>query len=128
MYSFWYKSGDKGHVDKDGFLVVVDRYSRFAKLGGEMVSLSSVEQAVLKANQGDLELVAVSVEDPQKGESIILLHQGELDSAALKKAMLAAGCNPLMIPKRWIEVELIPKLGAGKTDFSAAKKLALQLG
>ena len=123
----WYISGDKGKIDSDGFLTILDRYSRFAKLGGEMISLSAVEQAVLNVSNDDLELVAVNVEDPQKGESIILLHQGEIDSKATKQAMLADGCNPLMIPKRWVEVEQIPKLGAGKTDFSLAKKLALEL-
>jgi len=123
----WYISGDKGKIDSDGFLTILDRYSRFAKLGGEMISLSAVEQAVLNVSDDDLELVAVNVEDPQKGESIILLHQGEIDSKATKQAMLADGCNPLMIPKRWVEVEQIPKLGAGKTDFSLAKKLALEL-
>jgi Acyl-CoA synthetases (AMP-forming)/AMP-acid ligases II len=40
----WYKTGDKGHVDEDGFLTVVDRYSRFAKIGGEMISLGAVEE------------------------------------------------------------------------------------
>ena len=123
----WYISGDKGKIDSDGFLTILDRYSRFAKLGGEMISLSAVEQAVLNVSDDDLELVAVNVEDPQKWESIILLHQGEIDSKATKQAMLADGCNPLMIPKRWVEVEQIPKLGAGKTDFSLAKKLALEL-
>ncbi|WP_028863465.1 acyl-[ACP]--phospholipid O-acyltransferase [Psychromonas aquimarina] len=123
----WYISGDKGCLDSDGFLTILDRYSRFAKLGGEMISLSAVEQAVIKACDNDIELVAVNIADAQKGESIILLHQGELDSQALKKNMSAAGCNPLMIPKRCFEVEQIPKLGAGKTDFSQAKKLALQL-
>jgi len=123
----WYISGDKGKLDSDGFLTILDRYSRFAKVGGEMISLSSVEHAVLKANNDDLECVAVNIEDAQKGESIILLHQDEVDSSDLKQKMLAAGCNPLMIPKRWIKVQSIPKLGAGKTDFTAVKKLALQL-
>ena len=40
----WYKTGDKGHIDEDGFITIVDRYSRFAKLGGEMISLIAVEQ------------------------------------------------------------------------------------
>ena len=122
----WYMSGDKGKIDNDGFLTILDRYSRFAKLGGEMISLSAVEQAVLKVSDEDLELVAVNVENEQKGESIILLHQGEIDSRVTKQAMLADGCNPLMIPKRWVEVEQIPKLGAGKVDFGMAKKLALE--
>jgi len=45
----WYKSGDKGYLDSDGFLSIVDRYSRFAKIGGEMVSLTSVEKPVSTA-------------------------------------------------------------------------------
>jgi len=42
----WYKSGDKGRVDEDGFLTILDRYSRFAKIGGEMISLGAIEEAV----------------------------------------------------------------------------------
>jgi len=71
----WYRSGDKGHLDSDGFLIIVDRYSRFAKLGGEMVSLSAVEETIRHALGGDpeLDLVAVNVPDSKKGEKIILL-------------------------------------------------------
>jgi acyl-[acyl-carrier-protein]-phospholipid O-acyltransferase/long-chain-fatty-acid--[acyl-carrier-protein] ligase len=123
----WYVSGDKGQLDEDGFLTIVDRYSRFAKLGGEMVSLSATEQAIIDANQADIELVAVNLQDDKKGETIILLHEGELDVARLKKLMLEKGVNPLMIPKVWHQVDLVPKLGAGKTDFSQAKILATEL-
>ena len=123
----WYTSGDKGQLDKDGFLTIVDRYSRFAKLGGEMVSLSATEQAIIEANQADIELVAVNLQDDKKGETISVLYQGELDVQWLKKQMLAKGVNPLMIPKQWHQVELVPKLGAGKTDFNQAKVLATEL-
>ncbi|MCP4326170.1 MAG: acyl-[ACP]--phospholipid O-acyltransferase [Alteromonadales bacterium] len=123
----WYVSGDKGKLDGDGFLTILDRYSRFAKLGGEMVSLSAIEQAIIKAQQCDIELVAVNIEDEQKGESLVLLHEGELDKKQIKQQMSIDGCNPLMVPKQFIQVEMIPKLGAGKTDFSTAKKLAISL-
>ncbi len=75
----WYKTGDKGHQDEDGFLTIVDRYSRFAKLGGEMISLTQVEEQVRRVlGEPEMELVAVNVPDPKKGERIILLGRRRL--------------------------------------------------
>lgn len=44
----WYNTGDNGHLDEDGFLYIVDRYSRFAKIGGEMISLGAIEEEIAK--------------------------------------------------------------------------------
>ncbi len=123
----WYKSGDKGHLDNDGFLVIVDRYSRFAKLGGEMISLSAVEEKIRQAlgNDPDLELVAINVPDDKKGEKVILLIAHELSTAEIKKQLIEAEMNPLMIPSTFTKVNAIPKLGSGKTDFATSKKVAL---
>lgn len=122
----WYKSGDKGRLDEDGFLTIVDRYSRFAKIGGEMISLSQVEEQVRHLlAEPELELVAVNAPDPKKGERIILLIAADPDPDELRKALITAGLNPLTIPAEIRLVERIPKLGSGKTDFSAAKKLVL---
>ncbi|MFQ5660880.1 MAG: acyl-[ACP]--phospholipid O-acyltransferase [Gammaproteobacteria bacterium] len=124
----WYKTGDKGHVDKDGFLTIVDRYSRFAKLGGEMVSLSAVEEQVRHIlDDLELELVAVNLPDEQKGEKIVLLVDKEIDSGALKQALLNADCNPLMVPAEIFTVQAIPKLGSGKTDVNAVRARLLEL-
>jgi acyl-[acyl-carrier-protein]-phospholipid O-acyltransferase/long-chain-fatty-acid--[acyl-carrier-protein] ligase len=122
----WYKTGDKGHLDADGFLTIVDRYSRFAKLGGEMISLGAVEDQVRRIlGQPELELAAVNLPDERKGERILLLVAGEIDAEGLRKRLLEAGMNPLSIPSDVIRVEAIPKLGSGKTDFGAVKRLAL---
>lgn len=122
----WYKTGDKGHLDADGFLTIVDRYSRFAKLGGEMISLGAVEEQVRRAlGRADLEVAAVNVPDPRKGERILLLAAEDVNADALRKAMLEAGANPLSVPSEVVRVEAIPKLGSGKTDFGAVKRLAL---
>jgi len=122
----WYKTGDKGRQDRDGFLTIVDRYSRFAKLGGEMISLSQVEEQVRRVlAEPELELVAVSIPDPRKGERIILLLAAERDPGRIRKALICSGMNPLTIPAEIRLVERIPTLGSGKTDFHGAKKLAL---
>ena len=123
----WYKSGDKGHLDENGFLTIVDRYSRFAKLGGEMVSLTAVEEAIRGAmEEPELELVAVNVPDDKKGEKVILLIAHEIDAKDLKTTLLDAGVNPLMLPAIVLNVEEVPKLGSGKTDFSTSKKVVLE--
>ncbi len=125
----WYKTGDKGSVDEAGFLTLVDRYSRFAKLGGEMVSLTAVEtqiRGVLAAP--DLEICAVSLSGARRGEEIVLLIAGqEIDPHSLRRQLLAAGCSPLTIPTEYHQVPEIPTLGSGKTDFGAARALALVL-
>ncbi len=123
----WYKTGDKGRLDEDGFLTIVDRYSRFAKLGGEMISLTAVEEAARAAlNQPELELVAVNLPDAKKGEKIVLMITQKIALTEIKKAMLAADVNPLMIPVGISVVDEIPKLGSGKTDFKLAKQLLMQ--
>ena len=122
----WYRTGDKGHLDEDGFLTIVDRYSRFAKIGGEMISLTTVEEEILDAcNEKDLEIAATCLPDQRKGEKIVLLATNNLDKNQLKRLLSDAKVNPLYHPAQVLIVEEIPKLGSGKTDFGATKKIAL---
>ena len=127
----WYRTGDKGHLDADGFLTIVDRYSRFAKLGGEMVSLGAVEQAIQDAvDDADFEAVVVAVPDDKKGERLVALiaEDGGHDPDALRTLLRESDVPALMVPDTWIAVAELPKLGSGKTDFSAAKALATAAG
>ena len=122
----WYRTGDKGHLDEDGFLTIVDRYSRFAKIGGEMISLTTVEEEILDAcNIDDLEIAATCLPDQRKGEKIVLLSTNKLEKSELKKILSDAKINPLYHPASILVVDEIPKLGSGKTDFGATKKIAL---
>jgi acyl-[acyl-carrier-protein]-phospholipid O-acyltransferase/long-chain-fatty-acid--[acyl-carrier-protein] ligase len=128
----YYITGDKGRVDTDGFLTIVDRYSRFAKLGGEMISMGSIESNILEVikkidtNLNDVDLIATSLEDEKKGEKIILLIANVDDEfiIKLKEHIIKSFDNKLMIPSEIKIVEEIPKLGSGKKDFKAAKILA----
>ncbi len=122
----WYKTGDKGKLDADGFLTIVDRYSRFAKLGGEMISLGAIEAALQQhIEDPEIEILAVAVPDEQKGEKVVLLVSGVEDVDALQSQIRSSGISPLMQPAMWMPIEQIPKLGTGKADFAGAKKWVL---
>lgn len=130
----YYVTGDKGKVDEDGFLTIVDRYSRFAKLGGEMISLGAIEEkisSILKKDESENEVdfIITSLEDEKKGEKIVLLISGEDEDFVknLKDQMIQTFENKLMIPNDIFIVKDIPKLGTGKKDFKGAKELAKEL-
>jgi acyl-[acyl-carrier-protein]-phospholipid O-acyltransferase/long-chain-fatty-acid--[acyl-carrier-protein] ligase len=122
----WYKTGDKGHVDEDGFLTIVDRYSRFAKIAGEMISLGAIEDTINNATPEDIEVVATAIPDDKKGEKVVLLYSGKINEDDLKKIISEQNLIPIMVPDIYIKVEELPKLGTGKTDFNKAKEIALK--
>lgn len=122
----WYITGDKGYIDADGYLFIIDRYSRFAKVGGEMVSLGAVERNVQRhLNHPDQEVTVVAIEDSKKGERLAAVYSGTLDVEALKRQLSNDGVPPLMIPMVWVFTEVLPKLGSGKPDVGGAKRLAM---
>jgi acyl-[acyl-carrier-protein]-phospholipid O-acyltransferase/long-chain-fatty-acid--[acyl-carrier-protein] ligase len=123
----YYITGDKGKIDEDGFITIVDRYSRFAKLGGEMISLGAVEDKISRLlelkDDSSVDFIVTSVEDEKKGEKIVLLisNVDEEYILKLKEKILNNFENKLMIPSNIKIIDEIPKLGSGKKDFNAAK-------
>ena len=126
----YYITGDKGKIDEDGFVTIVDRYSRFAKLGGEMISLGAIEDKISKLielkEDSLIDFIVTSIEDEKKGEKIVLLisHVENEYILELKEKILKNFENKLMIPSEIKIVQDIPKLGSGKKDFNASKILA----
>ena len=123
----YYKTGDKGHIDENGFITIVDRYSRFAKVGGEMISLGSVEEQIAQVLNDDVQFTAANVPDEKKGEAVVLLVKTELDINEVINILKNSAIPPLMQPSFVFKVDEIPTLASGKVDFKGAKKLAVTL-
>ena len=123
----YYKTGDKGHIDQHGFVTIVDRYSRFAKIGGEMISLGAVEANLSQAIGEDAVFVATAVNDDKKGESVVLLVKSELTISEIQQRIKTLNIPPIMLPSEIFLVDEIPLLGSGKIDFKRAKLLATEL-
>ena len=123
----YYKTGDKGHIDEHGFVTIVDRYSRFAKIGGEMISLGAVEANLSQAIGEDAVFVATAVNDDKKGESVVLLVKSELTLSEIQQRIKTLNIPPIMLPSEIFLVDEIPLLGSGKIDFKRAKLLATEL-
>ncbi len=112
----WYDTGDIVTMDEDGFVIIQGRAKRFAKIGGEMVSLTAVENVIGAAFPEEAHAV-VNVPDRRKGEKLVLITTREgLTRRELARAMKEAGAPELYVPREILVVEELPVLGSGKTD------------
>jgi len=125
----WFKTGDIGRFDEDGFLYIEGRLSRFSKIGGEMVPHETIEQKIMTAlniEQDDRFVAIMGVPDSAKGEALVLLSSIEIDLPQLRAALAASGVPNLWIPRTVRRVEAIPLLASGKLDLAGCKKMAEQ--
>ncbi|EAJ3207982.1 acyl-[ACP]--phospholipid O-acyltransferase, partial [Campylobacter jejuni] len=125
----WYNTGDNGHLDEDGFLYIVDRYSRFAKIGGEMISLGAIEEEIAKFIDTEVvKFCATSLEDEKKGEQIVLLIECNNEIfEGVCEAIKNSNIPTLFKPRYYFQIEKIPLLGSGKVDLKKVKELAKNL-
>ena len=123
----WHDTGDIVTLDADRFVSIKGRAKRFAKIGGEMVSLAAVESMVADL-WPDASHVVVSIPDPRKGEQLVLVtDKAGADRAALQAAAKAQGFAELWVPRAILVVAQIPVLGSGKVDFGRAAELAREM-
>lgn len=132
----WFKTGDLGSVDLNGFLTLGGRRSRFSKIGGEMVPHEVVENAIehfVTVPEGftGRAVAIVGVPDAQKGEALVLLscvHQNQLVYALeeIRTHLMEQGLPRLWSPREIIPVEAIPALPTGKLDLRGCQMLAYE--
>ena len=123
----WYDTGDIVHVDEDGYLHIRGRLKRFAKVSGEMVSLTAVEDALAGAFPQFGLRCAVAViarPDAEKGEKLIAItNEARLQLADVRAAIRTKGLGNLCAPRELRVVQAIPKLGTGKTNHRELEKM-----
>ena len=121
----WYDTGDIVDVDEDGFIFIKGRCKRFAKIGGEMVSLLAVEQVIAKEFPEAIS-GAVNIPDDKKGEQIVLITTEKgITKERLIELFKRVGLTELGLPSRIITTDEPPLLGTGKFDYVTAKEMAL---
>ncbi|WP_298281639.1 acyl-[ACP]--phospholipid O-acyltransferase [uncultured Bradyrhizobium sp.] len=123
----WHDTGDIVTIDPQGFIAIKGRAKRFAKIAGEMVSLSAVETMATTLWPQAIS-VAVTLPDQRKGERIVLLTtQKDADRSAMQRQAKSVGASELAVPADIRVVDKVPLLGTGKTDYVGATALAKEL-
>ncbi len=119
----WHDTGDIVGIDGDGFVTIKGRAKRFAKIGGEMVSLAAVEALAAVLWPDALSAVA-ALPDPRKGERLVLVtEKSGATRAAVQAFAKSRGAADLMVPADVLVVDKVPVLGSGKLDYVGVAQL-----
>lgn len=121
----WYDTGDMGTIDQNGYLWHKGRLRRFAKIGGEMVSLVAIESELEKLLPEGTLCCVVDTPHPSRGSQIIAAITTELDQTALLNK-LKENLPPISIPKKIVFMESMPVMGNGKVDFKQVTGIVQQ--
>ncbi len=119
----WYDTGDIVSIDADGFIRISGRAKRFAKIGGEMVSLTAIEELAGQV-WPKAQHAAITMPDAQKGEQVVLLtNQTDANRNDLLARARADGVGEIAVPRKIMVTKTLPLLGTGKIDYAAAARL-----
>lgn len=119
----WYDTGDMGLLDEDGFLWHRGRLKRFVKIGGEMVSLVKTESVLEEFLPEGVGCCVVEIPDAIKGARIVAAVTKKINENEILKKM-ATKLPPIALPKQFIVIPELPKMGSGKIDFRTVANLA----
>ena len=120
----WYNTGDVVEIDDSGFVRILGRVKRFAKIAGEMVSLEVVEKLAVSVSP-EQPHAATSIADEKRGEAIILFSTDPYATRErLQQAAREQGLPEIAIPRAIRLLDALPVLGTGKTDYQMLKAMA----
>ena len=120
----WYDTGDIATIDTEGFISILGRAKRFAKIGGEMVSLTAIEEIAMQI-WPEFTHAAINLSDEKKGEKIILVSNNkQADRKQYQEYARLNKIGELYIPRKIILTEDFPVLASGKTDYTTLTELA----
>jgi acyl-[acyl-carrier-protein]-phospholipid O-acyltransferase/long-chain-fatty-acid--[acyl-carrier-protein] ligase len=120
----WYDTGDIVSIDEAGFLTIKGRAKRFAKIGGEMVSLAAAE-TLANTVWSEAANAVIAVPDARKGEKLLLVTtQRGAEPRDLLAAARDRGLTEIQVPREVMVVDKLPLLGTGKTDYPAVQRLS----
>jgi len=123
----WHDTGDIVEIDEDGFVAIKGRAKRFAKIGGEMVSLAAVEMMVAEFWEEDNHVV-LSQPHPKKGEQLLLVtDKTDAERAPLIECARTKGLPELWVPRSILIVQEIPVMGTGKIDLVMTQALVIEM-
>ncbi len=123
----WHDTGDVAELDEDGYLAIKGRLKRFAKIGGEIISLGVVENCAAAVWPDNVH-AAVSIPDGRKGEQIILFSDApDATRADLIGWARSHGVTDLAVPKKIVFVSALPVMGSGKTDYVRLQNMAKEI-
>ncbi len=123
----WYDTGDVVKIEPGGFVRILGRVKRFAKIGGERISMDAAE-LLAQAVWPDATHAVIAMPDARKGEVMALLTtEPTADLGALLAHARGNGIGEITVPRQILRVPAIPVLGTGKTNYPAALELAQRL-
>jgi acyl-[acyl-carrier-protein]-phospholipid O-acyltransferase/long-chain-fatty-acid--[acyl-carrier-protein] ligase len=122
----WYNTGDMGYLDEDNYLWHAGRFKRFAKVGGEMISLVKVENILEKLLPQEVSCCVVEVSDEKKGSYIVATVSAEVNKTEILRKMMN-DLPVIALPRQFMVIKELPMMATGKIDFRTVTRMVQEM-